>query len=432
MDRNRPRKRLRTRLQTATRTQKNNVVGSVVTNLFSQLSPQHARFLTWLCLKVKLKLTPTANANNQYVVPRHQSSLAGGMCNMLPLLSDISQAAGFYLGVSRALMKHIYGYHTSMNTENYLKLVKVVSFRLEYWKRNCTTPQMWNRVQKTRPDPSIVIARVLKHNIWLHAKLEQYKSRPFLKELKRSQISKLAHKWTGELYRNIQFVKHHNIKNDQEGSRETSKNLTQAREVEYALRRYMELFAPRAPVQPPIHAKPIQHLFRGICLDDISSFASDGSKMVSKKYLSFTTKRSVAGSFFCGKQDNSYADGSSIVMRLNVKDIPHWTPWIWFNSSAANTPRTTRRRSVPSTYDEGEVLLPPGTLTFSNITVVVEETGLVGDRVYPIVNYNNYMKSYPGLINGYKHFYIADAKYTPTRNWHPQKLHQRFVKRRRT
>jgi len=426
MDRNRPKKRPRARVQIATPAQKNNVVSSVVTNLFRQLSWEHERFLTWLCAKVTLKLTHTANANKQYDVFRNQSSLAGGMCNMLPLLSDISQVAGFSLGGSRALIKSIYGYHKMIPDidPRYFSLAKVVSFRLTSWKHNCTTPQMWNRIQKTRPDPSIVIARILKHNIWLHAKLEQYKTRPFMKELKRAQISKLAHKWTGKLHRNIQLVKHHNIKNDQEGYRETHKNLTQAREVEYALRRYMELFAPRAPMQPPIHAKPITHLFRGVCMDNIDTMILD-SKIVSRKYLAFTSNRNVSGNFFCGKQNNSDDNGDSVVIRLNVKDIPRWTPWVWFNSSD-NPPRATRRSSVSSTYDEGEVLLPPGTLTLSNLASVTYPKYITN----PMLNYptypNNLIIKFPGK---YKRFYTADAKYTPTRDWIPLKLHPRKLRK---
>jgi hypothetical protein len=364
-------RRLQTR-QTAARVQKNNAVYSVVNTLFSQLSLEHARFLTWLCAKVKLKLTPTSKAYEEPV--GDQSSLAGGTCNMLPLLSDISQAAGLGLAGSLALITHIYGSrtHGSYRAENYrANLAKWVSFRLETWKRECTSLPMWNRVQKTRPDPSIVVARVVKHNVWLQAKLEQYKTRPVLKELKRGRIMNLARKWTGDLYRDIQFMKTHNVRNDQNPRR----NLTRAAEAEYALRRYMRLFAPRAPMQPHVHA--ITHLFRGVCLETI------GSKMVSNRYLSFTPKSLVADRFRCdGQNTNNIYDGKDLLIRLNVNDIPPGTPWIWFSS--ANAPRTS---SVSSAYDEGEVLLPPGTLTLSNHRI--DDLG----------------------------GYTADAKYTPTGSW---------------
>lgn len=360
-----PTTRLRTR-QTAARVQKNNAVYSVVNTLFSQLSLEHARFLTWLCAKVKLKLTPTSKSYEEPV--DGQSSLAGGTCNMLPLLSDISQAAGLGLAGSLALITHIYGSrtHGSYRAENYREnLAKWVSFRLETWKRECMSLPMWNRVRKTRPDPSIVVARVVKHNMWLQAKLEQYKTRPVLKELKRGQILNLARKWTGNLYKNIQFMKTHNVRNDQK----PRKNLTRAAEAEYALRRHMKLFAPRAPTQPPFHA--ITHLFRGVCLETI------GSKMVSNRYVSFTSKILVADRFRCDGHTNN---GKDLLIRLNVNDIPPGTPWIWFSS--ANAPR-----SVSSAYNEGEVLLPPGTLTLSNHRI--------------------------NDLGGY----TADAKYTPTRSW---------------
>ena len=127
-----------------------------------------------------------------------------------------------------------------------------------------------------------------------------------------------------------------------------------------------------------------KYLYRGIHGDMAEDFIHDG-KLVDYGYMAFSRHRDVANSFgrnkaktqyhgkMFGNEFNEYQgyprlenvltnDNNTprhgITLRVSVDSIPKGTPWLWFNPSEKRKERNVHQSKI----DEGEVLLPPGTL----------------------------------------------------------------------
>jgi len=200
---------------------------------------------------------------------------------------------------------------------------------------------------------------------------ERAKKRPS----RRSQEDRLM-AWTTHMYRDIQekrrgtlpvgfrrrlegmlqhlkstFQSHHgyHLVNGIEWKDTKKKN--EASIVNQALAKHMSNHALRVPQLPRHfywqHTEAPIMLMRGLHGPIARQIRTRGS-FKDKGYVAMTTDSEVATQF----QSN---DG--IVLIFLIQDLPKGTPWIWF------TPKPAKQSNmVPSSVQESEVLLPPGTI----------------------------------------------------------------------
>lgn len=157
--------------------------------------------------------------------------------------------------------------------------------------------------------------------------------------------------WTTRTYRNVQNARRQGITPNNNAKRVN-------RYVSQAFRN-SGVRAPVIPreftVQPNKNLvqtnKRPKYLYRGVHGHQAEKYVKDG-KFRDRGYIAFSRRQGVASSFASGGRP-------SIVMRLNLDSVPRGTPWIWFKTSSI---KKGLRNAHVSNIDEGEVLLPPGTL----------------------------------------------------------------------
>lgn len=172
-----------------------------------------------------------------------------------------------------------------------------------------------------------------------------------------------AEQWTGAHYDNIQRLRRTGRASDPYTNR-----------LNYTLRTYMKKFSLRAPAMPPKIRNPaggeLQWLYRGITMSR-SQFedVKRAGRLVDRGYMAFSRYRDVAEGFADSYENDSRV---GILFRLNVRDVPRGTPWIWYTDPKAAAGRRSAyvASAVP---EEEEVVLPPGALVF--------KTGLVAQRL---------------------------------------------------
>ena len=206
---------------------------------------------------------------------------------------------------------------------------------------------------------------------------------------RKKQVRSMVSEWTNPNYKLVQQARRNGVPMTVKGRR-----------IDYAMARHMQFTALRSPEMPPkmrniATGSEMPNLYRGFSVSK-REFASMISRqsISDKGFMAFTRQHRYALSF--GARDS--ASKMVVVVRLNVRDVPRGTPWVWF----AGVPEThtvkngdLRRASHPfnvkgnddrlenrsnelarnKRFDKGqtwenEVLLPPGTLHFTNAELV--------------------------------------------------------------
>lgn len=184
-------------------------------------------------------------------------------------------------------------------------------------------------------------------------------------------------KWTNaNVYQNVQNRLHASSQATGDNVNTTMRNL--------AL--YMEKYALRAPQRPhgwdyhPQHTLENWHiswvgsrkyLYRGVHGVQANTVRTYGS-VLSKGYIATSRYLDISKGFakfnqptVSTRNTNAYVDhgGDGVLFRLSMDDIPRGTPWIWFNVKNDQSLFPWRLKRKPlSQLDEGEVLLPPGSI----------------------------------------------------------------------
>lgn len=184
---------------------------------------------------------------------------------------------------------------------------------------------------------------------------------------KRKQINGVLN-WTSYGYRNIQDLKRKGRLQESRwfGPRRKKFRSTRektARQVNQRLATFMQQKAHKSP-QMPRYITQLYTLYRGMHGPLAKKIIRDGF-LDDKGYIAFSRSMPIARRFA----------GTGIMLVLRVKDVPHGTPWVFFNKVQLDDRKPLfsdngldlkmhRRRTnmAPSVLDEGEVLLPPGRL----------------------------------------------------------------------
>lgn len=196
----------------------------------------------------------------------------------------------------------------------------------------------------------------------------------FDKPPKRRDLIEYAHRWgaTGE-FTQLQNKKRRgiNIKDPYT----YWKDHANMRELNAGLRMYLDKVALRAPAMPPKvknfeTGSKFPTLYRGIAL-------SNPNLIVGKKewrdagYLAFSRDKATALDYALYNAAN---DPKSVLVlfRMNVRDVPPGTPWIWFRGVAES--QSTLRKEFVNTHliSNNEVLLPPGVLRIKQAPQVTQ------------------------------------------------------------
>lgn len=195
--------------------------------------------------------------------------------------------------------------------------------------------------------------------------------------MRRKDIFKKVFEWsTGPGYRGVRQVR----------LGTSNKDAVEKQKLNKAIARFMSEFAHRAPEMPPRTPSSgpfnIKHLYRGTYGKAAATMIRNGY-MDSKSYISFSPSAQVASSFT--HPVGAIQSSSPYFMVLNRADVPHGTPWLWFQQGYHNKrwnrgSRTTRviRHDQPF---EREVLLPPGRL----VAVIMPRHQVLG-RVTPFLD----------------------------------------------
>jgi hypothetical protein len=175
--------------------------------------------------------------------------------------------------------------------------------------------------------------------------------------------------WTSNPYRNVQNLRRlGNIGEDNFTGIPKFGRVRKAVQVNQRVATYMQRRALRAPIIPrELQSDPPRVLMRGLHGPFADAIKKNGY-FVDDGYVAFTRHVETATRF---------AHPSGIVLLLNLSDIPHGTPYIWFQSlnmknltDIFESERAGRRKTISvrqknmqlSFMEEGEVLLPPGRL----------------------------------------------------------------------
>lgn len=223
----------------------------------------------------------------------------------------------------------------------------------------------------------------------------------------------IAHCWTGNYYQGIQQVRRYGkiIPERLEGLSANNNSVKGHKITDFAIATYMREVALRAPATPAGMERPPKYLYRRGNFDGLSMFG----RQHEPGYIA--TTRGSRNTLYMRYTDPPQGWQRPPLIRIEVKEIPPGTPWIWFffdknNNNNKFTKKCGRRNgTVPSFHDEEEVLLPPGTFiakpkrkrkrgdTFKGIDVVyvpdVNATsinygsGPIVRSLHPAMNKNN-------------------------------------------
>lgn len=145
--------------------------------------------------------------------------------------------------------------------------------------------------------------------------------------------------WTTKVYKKIQNARR---------NREKIHAINRVQRINAYLAQKFRDTHLRAPIKPR-EFSDIRVLYRGIH-NPLASILQRDKTLSEKGYIAFSRDKEEAKGF------------GELLLYLPVNAIPAGTPWIWYTDT--DTPHHARRRNVNvSVIDEGEVLLPPGTLT---------------------------------------------------------------------
>lgn len=161
-------------------------------------------------------------------------------------------------------------------------------------------------------------------------------------------VGKLTHVkrvslWTGGNYQKIQNAR-----------RNASTLNNRSILINHSIASVMTKMAYKVPYVPRGITKP-KHIYRGVHGNFVLELLLSG-EFQEKGYIPFTRNPYVAESFA-----SSSGTGPRAVLRLNVRDIPRLTPWVWFDSCVKTGNRVSSL--CPS---EQEILLPPGVMWLKN------------------------------------------------------------------
>ena len=195
----------------------------------------------------------------------------------------------------------------------------------------------------------------------------------FSKYPTKSEIRQIVQHWTGG---------DHNL--DIARARRTGVKLDKAGlQVDWALVTYMRNFSLRAPFMPIGAKDPLdsrvapKYLYRGVKWS-AGWYAGQGLRRwtwstplgkIDKSYSSWSTNPEAAAIFGSSLSDAlppRWKRESTRVYRLDISNIARGTPWIWFARKGASLRNGWNISLLGDS--EGEVLLPPGTLTYLSMS----------------------------------------------------------------
>jgi hypothetical protein len=174
------------------------------------------------------------------------------------------------------------------------------------------------------------------------------------------KMKNFIRKWTTYAYKDIQNSRRGKIIPKNDNSERINRYISQ----------YMRNTGIRAPIIPrEFTQKRPKYLYRGVHGKQAMQYAKNG-KFKDTGFIAFSRYKHIASRFA--------SPYPSLVMRLHVDSIPHGTPWLWFKTSM-NLP--VPRYAIPkglreayiSSIDEGEVLLPPGTIILKPLAIPLNQ-----------------------------------------------------------
>ena len=262
------------------------------------------------------------------------------------------------------------------------------------------------------------------------------RGKAFARIPRKKEVRSTVSEWTDHNYKLVQQARRNGVPMTGKGRR-----------IDYALARHMQITALRSPEMPPkmrniATRSEMPNLYRGFSVSkqEFASMISQQS-ISDKGFMAFTRQHRYAISF--GARDS--ASKMVVVVRLNVRDVPRGTPWVWFagvpethtvkngdlrraahpfnvgqnDDRLENTENTWNELARNTRFDKGnpwenEVLLPPGTLHFTNTELVTLDPPVKawGVQALPVHSY-----------------LLVDAEYTqdgnPMNRHEPQKTPRR-------